>query len=49
MYVLPTDRALKDEFIHTKYSKMPKINIQGFRNKAISHLFSAKYLGYKKL
>ena len=34
MYVVPMERAWKDEFNHTKYSKSLKINLQGFENKA---------------
>jgi len=34
VYVVPMERAWKDDSNHTKYSKWPNINLRGFRNKA---------------
>ena len=34
MYIVPRERAGKDNSNHTKYSKSPKVSFQDFRNKA---------------
>ena len=38
MYVVPMERAWKDDLNHTKYFKSPKLDLKGFGNKATNSL-----------
>mgnify|MGYP006890250387 CR=1 FL=1 len=39
MYVVPIERHWKDDTNPTKYSKSPKIDLQGFRNKVMTDIW----------
>ena len=45
MYVVPREKAWKDDSNHTKYSKLPWINLCGFRNKDDISLHIFSFLG----